>query len=82
MPLVLYEFGTWSVTLKEEHRQRVFENRALKKVFGPKREEVAGGWIKLCNLCSVYAGSGWANLKNGNHCEYVGVGGKMMLKYF
>jgi hypothetical protein len=43
VPLVLYGFGTWSVTLREEHRPRVFENRVLRKVFGPKREEVAGG---------------------------------------
>ena len=80
MPLVLYGFGTWSVTLMDENRLRVFENGLLRKVFGPKREEVAGGWTKLCNLCPVHAGSGWANLKNGNHCEYVGVGGKIMLK--
>jgi len=80
MPVVLYGFGTWSDTLKEGHRLRVFESRVLRKVFGPKREEVAGGWTNLCNLCSVHAGSGWANLKNGNHREYVGVGGKILLK--
>jgi hypothetical protein len=49
MPLVLYGFGTWSVTLRKDHRPRVFENRVLRKVFGPKRQEVAGGWTKLCN---------------------------------
>jgi hypothetical protein len=39
---------TWSVTL-EEHRLRVSENRVLRKIFGPKRNEVIGGWRKLHN---------------------------------
>jgi hypothetical protein len=38
-----------SLTLREEHRLRVFENRLLRKIFGPKREEVAGGWRRLHN---------------------------------
>jgi hypothetical protein len=38
-----------AVTLKEEHRLRVFENRVLRRIFGPGREEVAGGWRKLHN---------------------------------
>jgi hypothetical protein len=37
----------WSVTLREENRLRVFENRVLRRIFGPKRDEVAGEWIKL-----------------------------------
>jgi hypothetical protein len=41
--LVLYGCETWSSTLREEHRLRVFENRALTKIFGPKRDEVTGG---------------------------------------
>jgi hypothetical protein len=40
---------TWSLTLREEHRHRVFENRALRRIFGPKRDEVTGGWRKLHN---------------------------------
>jgi hypothetical protein len=39
LPAVLYEFETWSFTLKEEHRFRVLENMALRRIFGPKREE-------------------------------------------
>jgi hypothetical protein len=35
------------VTLREEHRLRVFENKVLRKIFGPKRDEVTGGWRKL-----------------------------------
>jgi hypothetical protein len=40
---------TWSLTLREEHRLRVFENRVLWRIFGPKRDEVTGGWRKLHN---------------------------------
>jgi hypothetical protein len=39
----------WSLTLREEHRLRVFENRVLRRIFGPKRDEVTGGWRKLHN---------------------------------
>jgi hypothetical protein len=38
-----------SLTLREEHRLRVFENRVLRRIFGPKREEVAGDWRRLHN---------------------------------
>jgi hypothetical protein len=43
----LYGCETWSVTLREEHRLRVFENRVLRKIFGPKRDEVTGEWRRL-----------------------------------
>jgi hypothetical protein len=49
MPEVLYECETWSLTLKEEHRLRVFENKVLRKFFGPKRDEVTGEWRKFHN---------------------------------
>jgi hypothetical protein len=49
LPFVLYGCETLSLTLREEHRLRVFENRALGRIFGPKRDEVKGGWIKLHN---------------------------------
>jgi hypothetical protein len=42
MPVVLYGCETWSLTLREEHRLRMFENRAIRKVFGPKSDEVTG----------------------------------------
>ena len=45
--LVLYGCEAWSLTLREEHRLRVFGNRVLRKIFGPKREEVTGEWRKL-----------------------------------
>jgi hypothetical protein len=45
----LYGCETWSLTLREEHRLRVFENRVLRRIFGPKRDEVRGEWRKLHN---------------------------------
>ena len=46
---VLYGCETWSLTLREERRLRVFENRVLRRVFGHKRDEVTGEWRKLHN---------------------------------
>jgi hypothetical protein len=45
--IVLYGYETWSLTLREEHRLRVFENRILRRIFGPKRDEVTEEWRKL-----------------------------------
>jgi hypothetical protein len=47
LPVVLYGCQTWSLTLREEHGLRVFEKRVLRKIFGPKRDEMIGGWRKL-----------------------------------
>ena len=44
LPVVLYGCETWSLTLREERRLRVFENRMLRRIFGPKRDEVTGEW--------------------------------------
>jgi hypothetical protein len=49
LTVVLYGCETWSITLREEHRLRVFENRVLRTIFGPKRDEVTGEWRKLHN---------------------------------
>jgi hypothetical protein len=49
LAVILYGCETWSLTLREERRLRVFENRVLRRVFGPKRDEVAGEWRKLHN---------------------------------
>ena len=46
---VLYGCETWSLTLRDERRLRVFENRVLRRIFGPKRDEVTGEWRKLHN---------------------------------
>jgi len=47
LPVVLYGCETWLLTFREERRLRVFENRVLRRIFGPKRNEVTGKWIKL-----------------------------------
>jgi hypothetical protein len=49
LPVVLYGCETWLLTLREGHRLRVSENRALTRIFGPKRDEVTGKWRKLHN---------------------------------
>ena len=48
-PLVLYGCETWSLTLREKRRIRMFENRVLRRTFGPKRDEVTGEWGELHN---------------------------------
>jgi hypothetical protein len=47
--VVLYGCETFPLTLREEHRLRVFKNSVLRRIFGPKRDEVTGGWRKLHN---------------------------------
>jgi hypothetical protein len=47
LPVILYGCDTWSITLREEHRLRVFENRVRRRIFGPKSNEVTGEWKKL-----------------------------------
>ena len=47
--VVLYGWETWSLTLREEHRLRVFDNRVLRRILGPKRVKVTGEWRKLHN---------------------------------
>jgi len=60
LPVVLYGCETWSLTLTEERRLRVFENRVLRGIFGSKRDEVTGEWRKIHNeeldnlYCSPY----------------------------
>ncbi|KAJ4446816.1 hypothetical protein ANN_13514, partial [Periplaneta americana] len=49
LPVVLYGCETWTLTLREEQRLRVFENKVLRKIFGVKRDEVTGEWRKLHN---------------------------------
>jgi len=44
LPVVLHEYETWSLRLREERRLKVFEKRVLRRVFGPKRDEVTGEW--------------------------------------
>jgi hypothetical protein len=57
LPVALFGCETWSLMLNEKHRLRVFENRVLRRILGPKRVEVVGGWGKLHNeeLHSLYS---------------------------
>jgi hypothetical protein len=59
LPVVLCGCETWSLTLREEHRLRIFEKRVPRKISGPKRDEVTGGWRKLHNeeLHNLYSSS-------------------------
>jgi hypothetical protein len=56
LPVVLYGCETWSFTLREEHRLKVFQNRVLRRIY--KRDEVTGGWRKLhmrsCMVCTLH----------------------------
>ena len=49
LPVVLYGCETWSLTLQEERKLRVFENRVIRRIFGPRRDEVTGEWRRLHN---------------------------------
>jgi hypothetical protein len=49
LPVVLYGCETWPLTVREEHKLRVSENRVLRRIFGPKRDGMTGGWRKLHN---------------------------------
>jgi hypothetical protein len=61
--VVLYGCETWSLTIREEHKLRVFENRVLRRIFGPKRDGVTGGWRKLHNeeLHNLYSSNKQTN---------------------
>ena len=49
MPIVLYGCENWSLTLREERKLREFENKVLRRISGPRREEVTGDWRRLHN---------------------------------
>ena len=49
LPVVLYGCETWSLTLREGRRVRVFENRVVRRIYGPKRDEVTGKWLRVYN---------------------------------
>jgi len=76
LPVVLCGCETWSLTLREERRLRVFENRVLRRVFGPKRDEVTGEWRKLHNeeLTEYCAGGKIEKNEMGGACGAYGGG--------
>jgi hypothetical protein len=70
----LYGFGTLSLTSREEHRLRVFENRSLRRIVGPKRDEVTGGWRKLHNeeLHNLYSKSNIIKMIKSRRIRWAG----------
>jgi hypothetical protein len=89
MPFVFCGCETWPLTLREDHRLRVFENRVLKKVFGPKRYDVTGAWAKLHNveLYNLYLSPNFIRLirsreiKERYHLEDPGVEVRIILEW-
>jgi hypothetical protein len=69
-----YRRETRSLTLREEHRLRVFENRVLRRIFGPKRDEVTGEWRKLHNkeLRNLYSSSSMIRIINLRRMRWAG----------
>jgi hypothetical protein len=84
LPVVLYGCETFSLTLREEHKLRVFENRVLRTIFGPRRDETTGGWRKLHGLYSSPSiirvikarRMRWAGHVGGDHWEDLGIDGR------
>jgi hypothetical protein len=72
--VVLYRCETLSFTLREEHRLKIFENRVLRRIFGPKRDEVTGGWRKLHNegLQGLYSSPSIVRLIKARRMRWAG----------
>jgi hypothetical protein len=70
----MYGCETWSPTLREEHRLRVFDNKVLRRIFGPKRDEVTGGWRKLHNekLHNLYSSSNIIRMIKSRRMRWAG----------
>jgi hypothetical protein len=65
---------TWPLTLREDHRLSVFENRVLRRIFGPQRDEVTGGWRKLHNeeLRNLYSSSSIIRMIKSRRMRWTG----------
>jgi hypothetical protein len=72
--VVLYRCEAWSLTLREEHRLRVFEKRVLRRIFGPKRDEVTREWRKLHNeeLHDLYCPASIIRIIKSGRMRWVG----------
>jgi hypothetical protein len=74
VPVVLYGCETWSLTLREEHGLRVFENRVLRRIFGSKWNEVIGEWRKLHNeeLNDLYSSLNFVGVIQSRRMKWAG----------
>jgi hypothetical protein len=88
LPVVLYGCETWSLTLREEYRLRVFENRVLSRIFGTKMDELAGGWRKLHSeeLHGLYSSSSIIRVIKAKRMRWAGhvarMGGERCIQHF
>jgi hypothetical protein len=74
LPVVLYGCETWSLTVREEHKLRVFENSVLRRIFGQRRDGVTGGWRKLHNeeLHNMYSSPGIIRIIKSRRMRWAG----------
>ena len=74
LPVVLYGYETWPLILSEEHMLRLFENRVLRRIFGPKRDGVTGEWRKLHNeeLNSLYSSPNFVRVIKSRRMRWAG----------
>ena len=79
LPVVLYGCETWSFTLREECRLKVLENRVLRRIFGPKWEEVIQEWRKLHNkeLNDLYSSPNIIRVIKSRRMRWMGLVGRM-----
>jgi hypothetical protein len=82
LPVVLYGCETWSLTLREEHRLRVFENKVLRRIFGRKRDEMTGGWRKLHNeeLHNLYSSPSIITMIKSRRMRWTGHAARMIIR--
>jgi hypothetical protein len=74
LPVVVYGCETWPLRIREKHKLRVFENRVLRRILGPKRDGVTGGWRKLHNeeLHNLYSSPGIIRIIKSRRMRWAG----------